>query len=363
MKYLNIYIVVMLFASFASCKNQGQSVRMDGGVVDTDLVLIDSVTAIRTLDTVWTSYAPSRITRKIRKGQNGDLLFAAFTDIIRYDGASFTRLAKEERLDSFDAFDVLEDRNGNIWVASTHLGVFRYPASSEAKSEGKASFRFTTENGLIHNRTMCLYEDMTGGIWIGTEGGISYYDGESSMNTQSHLRNFTTEGGLADRSVNAILEDKTGKIWVGTRGTLSVYDPQESPKSGEITFSTITNDDGKSFQNIWSIMEDRNGNIWLGGQYGLWRYDGDSFTSIATNSVMCVYEDKEGNVWVSHETGLSRYDQKALVDSEPKPTPIYIGGGMFFGITEDKDGAIWVGTLNAALRYDGKSVTYFGNKE
>jgi hypothetical protein len=67
------------------------------------------------------------MTRKIRKDKEGNLLFASYTDIIRYDGTSFTKFIKEG-LDSYDAFDVWGDRNGRIWIASTPFGVFQYSA-------------------------------------------------------------------------------------------------------------------------------------------------------------------------------------------------------------------------------------------
>jgi hypothetical protein len=87
-------------------------------------------------------------------------LFAAYEDIIRYDGVSFTRFTKKEELDSYDAFDVWEDKNGSIWIVSTHFGVFQYPESAELKIGGKVFNHFTTKNGLSHDRSMCIYEDM-----------------------------------------------------------------------------------------------------------------------------------------------------------------------------------------------------------
>jgi len=48
--------------------------------------------------------------RKIKKDKEGNLLIAAYEDIIRYDGKSFTNFPKQRELDSFDAFDVLEEK-------------------------------------------------------------------------------------------------------------------------------------------------------------------------------------------------------------------------------------------------------------
>ena len=153
------------------------------------------------------------------------------------------------------------------------------------------------------------------------------------------------------------------------QGSVSIFDPLAKPESDIVTFTEIINEEGKTFENVWSILEDKKGNIWLGGQNGLWRYDGNSFNNLSTTSVMFVYEDKKGNVWFTHGTnnrqkaGFSYFDKKSLLGSYPKPTPIYIGGGMFFGLTEDKVGDIWVGKLDGVYRYDGKSVSYFRDKQ
>lgn len=362
-KCLQIYIVAILLGFLISCTEQTQTTQLNGKTSQKETLLIDSIHPIQEIDTIWTINAPSRITRKIRKDKEGNLIFAAFDNIIRYDGVSFTKMEKEEGLDSYDAFDVWEDQNGSIWIASTSQGVFKYPASTDLKIGEKAYSLFTTKNGLAHNRAMCIYEDLAGGIWIGTEKGISYYDGKKRSDKQIGFRNFTIADGLTNSNINTVMEDKTGKIWIGTRGNLSIYDPFTKLKSDEVPFTEITNNEGKPFENIWSIMEDKEGNIWLGGQYGLWLYDGNSFTNLTTINVMSVYEDKKGNVWFTHQAGFSRYDQKSLLSNDPKATQVFIGDGMFLGITEDKDGYIWVGKLDGVFRYDGKSVTYFGNEE
>lgn len=367
-KHFQIYFVTVLFI-LASCNGQNRSASQTENISPTKMVLLDSIHTIQKVDTIWTSNAPSRITRKIRKDKDGNLLFAAYENIIQYDGLSFTNLAKEEGLDSYDAFDVWEDKKGSIWIASTHFGVFQYPASAEQKIGKKAIKNLTIESGLTHNRSMCIYEDQAGGIWIGSEGGISYTDEKIGSKGQIHFRNFTANDGLTNNSINTIMEDKTGKIWIGTRGTLCVYNPLENREPNDIKFTEFTNNEGETFENIWSIIEDKKGNIWLGGQHGLWRYDGYSFTRFNTNNIMSVFEDKKGNLWFTHsitghqKAGLSCYEQKYLLDSNPKAIPVFSANNMFFGIAEDKYGAIWVGKLNGVFRYDGKSVSYFKNEQ
>jgi ligand-binding sensor domain-containing protein len=240
--------------------------------------------------------------------------------------------------------NVKQDRNGNILIAASWGGVFRY--------DGKSFQHFTTREGLANNRVMSIYEDEAGIIWFGTGDGISRYTGKS-------FRNFTTKDGLANNDITTIIEDKTGKFWFGTRGYLSVYDGK--------TFTTLTNKDGKAFKNVWGITEDKKGNIWLGDD-GLWRYDGSTFTKVSQKGVYAIIEDKKGNIWTtggvnSNLWALSLYDQKSLYNKNPAMTEIMSRGPALLGLLEANDGSIWIGSGGGVYRYDGKTVTDFKSKK
>lgn len=364
-KILQIYSIIIVITSFAACKTQNRTDQLKKK--NKEVVTLNNIYPIKKADTIQSTNAPSKITRKIRKDLKGNLLFAAYKNIIKYDGVSFTNIKTQESIASYDAFDVWQDKNETIWVASTHFGVFQYPKSTVLKANKKSFNHFTTKNGLAHNRTMCIYEDMAGGIWVGTEGGISYFNGKTPPNKQIITRNFTVKNGLTSNSINTILEDKTGKIWVGTRGTLVIYNPLSKLNSNKVSFTEVTDYKGKTFKNIWAILEDKNGTIWLGGQYGLWRYSGNSFTKLASTNITAIYEDTKENIWFTHgasnnqKAGLSRYNKKSLLNKKPKATQIFSDNGMLFGINEDKNNAIWVGKLNGVFRYSEKSVSFFKN--
>jgi ligand-binding sensor domain-containing protein len=51
--------------------------------------------------------------------------------------------------------------------------------------DGKSFLQFTTRQGLVNDAVSCIYEDKTGNIWLGANGGVSRYDGKS-------FQNFTT---------------------------------------------------------------------------------------------------------------------------------------------------------------------------
>jgi streptogramin lyase len=293
-----------------------------------------------------TPYGPNTMVRNVKKGRNGNILIAAsFGGVFRYDGKSFTNLTS--KVGSRRFWNVLEDRRGNLWCASTDSGVYCY--------NGKSFQHFTTREGLVNNAVMSIYEDKAGIIWFGTGGGASRYDGKS-------FRNFTTKEGLSNNDITTIMEDKTGKLWFGTRGEACFYDGK--------TFTVFKNKDGKAFNNVWSIIEDRKGNIWF-GEDGLWRYDGTTFTKINQRRASAIIEDKKGNIWTTGAVNpgggglwiLSRYDQKSLCNKKPAVTEIMSIKKMLCGILEANDGSIWFGSMDGVYRYDGKIITDFKSKE
>jgi ligand-binding sensor domain-containing protein len=307
---------------------------------------------------------PNIMVRHIKKGRNGTILIAgpnnsSFGDVFRYDGKSFTNLTSKAGSHIF--WDVLEDRRGNSWFASTDSGAFYY--------NGKSFQQFTTTEGLADNRVTSIYEDKAGVIWFGTGNGLSRYDGKSFRNFKNPNPSRDYFGRNWNNDITTIIEDKTGKLWVGTRGTAFVFDGK--------TFTNLTYK-GEPFLGVWGIMEDRKGAIWLGGSNvkggrrpgGLYRYDGSSFTKVSDRGAYAIIQDKKGNIWTTGPVNsanwtvqaLSRYDAKSLDSNKPTVTEI-MSGRSFLGISEANDGSIWFGDATGVYRYDGKTITDFYNKE
>lgn len=341
-KYILIYSVLLLFVFTISCKGQKKKGLPKDSISQVESYLPDSLSNNIASKAITSSYGPSRITRTIMQDSKGVIYLASYEGVIKYDGNTFTNFTEKEGLANCNAWSVLEDEDGNLWIATDGAGAYRY--------DGKSFTNFTTKEGLGHNRILYLYEDKTANIWFATMGGLSRYDGES-------FTNFTTEDGLPHNDVNWIIEDKTGKFWIGSRGDACVYDGK--------SFTKLTNKEGVPFNGIVSIIEDEKGNIWLGGKDGLWCYNGSTFKNFSMDGISCVYEDEKGNIWTSnrvddlHKFALSYYDKKALLNERATATKIRVGKGMFFRILEDKEGNIWVGTLEGVFRYDGKSFNHF----
>jgi ligand-binding sensor domain-containing protein len=103
-------------------------------------------------------------------------------------------------------WDVLEDRKGNIWLASQDSGVYLQPA-------GQTGFKlFKSKDGTGISSALHIYEDRAGNIWF----GASRYDPSASLRTDGEsFRTFTTKDGFPSNNIRLLLEDKTGKLWFG----------------------------------------------------------------------------------------------------------------------------------------------------
>ena len=339
MKHIPVYVLILMSFFHTSCGQKQTNPPQDNFSKEHN-GFSESL-----LKEVATSGVPISMVRNVKQARNGDILIAAsWGGVFRYDGKSFTNLTYS-KIGLHRFWDVLEDRRGDLWFGSTDSGAYYY--------NGKTYKHFTTREGLANNRVMSIYEDKAGNIWFATGGGASRYDGKS-------FQNFRTKEGLSNNDLTIIMEDKTGKLWFGTRGEPCFYDGK--------TFTIFKNKDGKAFHNVWGIAEDKKGNIWLGDNYGLWRYDGRTYTKVSHKGAHAIIEDKNGNIWttgadepprVGQVWSLSRYDAESLYSKKPAVTEIISGPPAFLGLLEAKDGSIWFGSSGGVHRYDGKTITDF----
>jgi signal transduction histidine kinase/ligand-binding sensor domain-containing protein/ActR/RegA family two-component response regulator len=79
------------------------------------------------------------------------------------------------------------------------------------------------------------------------------------------------------------------------------------------TFQGYGADTGLTNPNILALQQDRQGFLWVSTERGLFRYDGDRFTSFdvrsagKTASVTCLHVSADGQLWAGSEAGLFRW--------------------------------------------------------
>lgn len=105
--------------------------------------------------------------------------------------------------------------------------------------------------GLAGSTVYVMTQDHDGFLWIGTETGVSRFDG-------THFRNFTAADGLSDIEVLQIFCDSKGRVWMAPfRKSICFYyqgkihNQQNDPMLGSIHLKN----------NVANFIEDQAGNV------------------------------------------------------------------------------------------------------
>lgn len=115
-----------------------------------------------------------------------------------------------------DVRAITQTSNGFLWFATWASGVARLdPASGQW-------LNLTVADGLVSNGVVTLLHDQDDAIWIGTDGGISRFDG-------STWQTYQEADGLAGGIVTAMYQDSKGIYWLATVGGLRRYQPETRP--------------------------------------------------------------------------------------------------------------------------------------
>jgi ligand-binding sensor domain-containing protein/signal transduction histidine kinase len=192
--------------------------------------------------------------------------------------------------------NVLRDHTGALWIGTDGHGAFRL--------KGSEKIHYTKHNGLTNDFVRAFLESRDGSIWIGADEGISrWHDGS--------VTKYNMDNGLCYFSVRALLEDADGGLWIGTDRGVSHW------KGGAFLQDEVTQ--RLRTEKVWTLHQDPEGGLWLGTRgAGLFRWrDGKlaSFSSaqgLPSNSIYQILEDSRGIFWMSGPNGISSVSRKDL---------------------------------------------------
>tara|TARA_R110002126_G_scaffold291782_1_gene458025 strand:- start:48374 stop:52651 length:4278 start_codon:yes stop_codon:yes gene_type:complete len=343
---------------------------------------------------------------KISRDKNGDIYFQ--------------HVNKHINLPELDVRSITEDSFGNL-ILGTNNGLYRYLPNEESNQIqfiNKGNYNTVlisnnslwagTDNGLLEfnnlskleipsligtykydpkypnyslskNAVKSLFIDLTGIVWIGTNGGgVNKYDPYKKQFT--HTKNNLDPGSLSNDKVRAIFEDSEQNLWIGTEGgglnflskkntdknytkfqhftdLNKVFAIEEiklknsrklfvggegSPGLFEIdltknkTTSNYTLKEIKEIHSsVFSILQDQDMNIWIGTYRGgvhrwLINEDETSFRkdvlfknpklefSLPNNIIRDIFQDSKGNIWFATGNGLSKLPSDQLNAKNPK---------------------------------------------
>ena len=112
---------------------------------------------------------------------------------------------------------LLEDRNGEVWVATDGGGVNRFLGPREGFRHYRADPDRTDR--LSGDEIYGLAEDPEGKIWVGVYNfGIERLDPNSGTVTERYAPDPSDPGSLIDARIRAVYFDRARTLWVGTDG-------------------------------------------------------------------------------------------------------------------------------------------------
>lgn len=179
---------------------------------------------------------------------------------------------------------------------------------------------YTTEDGLFHNEIRLIRKARNGMLWLGTQNGLSSFDGYR-FTVYKHDAN--NSNSICSDKIYALETSAAGEIWVGTTSGLCILNPvTEKARAFKDTFNVKSNIENDY---VRCLLEDRSGYLWISNSSGNYRY------SVYNNTLEPVlnrvevdnyFESREGNFWICHGNEVSTYNRNSKIIIKSFPVDI-----------------------------------------
>lgn len=223
--------------------------------------------------------------------------------------------------------DVLQDRSGSVWLATTFAGIYQLNLDREQLryhtiAGASCNFRSFSElpdgsiavgdmDGQVFSynpqsrqsqlifhkgpRAYAMRTDSKGRFWVGTRGGGVWVDN----------RHLNATDGLSARQVFDICLAADGVAWIGTfdGGLIEAKEKAD----GAFTYNTYLPD-----EKIHQILVDRHNRLWVATENGVFLKDGAAFQPIYNKGkVVCVTQGPADTIYA----GSNGYGLLTIVDN------------------------------------------------
>ena len=212
---------------------------------------------------------------------------------------------------------------------------------------------FNTRNGLINNIIYSMTPDKNGFIWIGSDLGLSRFDGKSFYHN----------------TIPEINEKNASIYHLGTTGSgnmicaafmQGIYEQLDDGNFKN--YYTLPKSIRKNI--FFTIKQGPNGTILLGGSQGLYKIAGDSLSLLFDNGTPRMFfrleNDKNNNIWFGGINGLG------VIESDGSGfKPFFIPeleGRFIISMLFDKEGVLHLGTTRGYYRIEFEEPFHQGSK-
>jgi ligand-binding sensor domain-containing protein/signal transduction histidine kinase len=298
---------------------------------------------------------------------------------------------------------LLRDRNGGVWIGTLDQGLVHV-------HQGRVD-TFTRADGLSGNTISNMIEDREGNIWVATVSGLDRFR-DLVVTTVSVAQ------GLSNDYVHSVLAGQDGGVWIGTLnglnrwkdGMITIYRRHRAQAARRQASASVVRevlDDGLPSNDVQALFEDSRGRIWVSATDGLAYFEDGRFArveapvdgstlSIVGNSsedlwistvnrglvhllrgrvveaipwrkfgvnqpAFLAFDSARGGLWLGFPRGGVSYFQDGRI-RESYSTADGLGEGRVSGLQLDRGGALWASTEGGLSRVKNGRVATLNDK-
>jgi signal transduction histidine kinase/ligand-binding sensor domain-containing protein len=278
----------------------------------------------------------------------------------------------------------MSDSDGNVWIATRESGVFRVARSSGSSSAAPEIARLSANDGLSSDSVWDIFEDREHNLWVATENGLDRLrDDKFSI--------VTRRTGLLSNDISSLVSADSG-VFAGSNLGLNrvTTTNSETVLHGSI-FSLARAGDGSLFfatslglsqlkegkarlvplgvdvTHITVVLQGSSGELWFYDQEkGLFRWrEGHTASQVIDptlndKSILVMVADSRGRVWIGFTNGEVLFFDgvgfRTFTEEDGLP------GGLLHSISAGSDGSVWIASERGLALLTGNRITSWSRK-
>jgi signal transduction histidine kinase/ligand-binding sensor domain-containing protein len=287
----------------------------------------------------------------LAEGDDSALLIATHSGIRRLVDGKTEPYPLPGTAQQFQTYRLLRDRDGGLWIGTLAQGLVHV-------HHGRTDV-FTQTDSLSGDVNSALFEDREGNMWVATTNGLDRF-------RDFAVALFSANQGLPNGSGRSVLAARDGGVWLDTNdglsrwnnGQIKIYHERSSQvaESNPGAVGRVQEISVNRFPKpgLLSLFQDDRGRIWVAANSGVGYLENDQFISlngVPGGIVYSIAEDTRGNLWIANlDHGLFQL----LGGNVVRQIPWAKLGGKDFATALAADplqGGLWLGFSQKGLAY------------
>lgn len=255
---------------------------------------------------------------------------------------TFKRLHMADGMVSNYIVDIIQDKQGYVWMASE---------SGLCKFDGKDFTTYDIGNSAIGSnaQNILYYNEASNTVWVGTQrDGISIFDCEKQI--------FTPNGvpGIITKDITDLSPATDGGVWITHYHSGIDYYSNKTKKIIHYRTKDIKGLSG----NFRCATDDGNGHLYVGLHKGglavvdiqqktakIYQHNPGNPYSLPDNTVRCIFISPTNAIWIGTDKGLTLFNpnkEQFITFQNQQGNPYSLLSNEINDIGESKDGRLWV---------------------